>query len=94
MFESNLSIQCEITAADQSLRKELKQIARTCAIDLKLAYPIETLERSPIAAGNAPEISFSIPAQLALACDAIWDLACRVALFCPNARITTQIESD
>lgn len=93
MIESVLSLRCEIVAFDARIRSELVQIARLCAIDSRLALPLLTSERDAAEPETDVEINLRIPAQLALANDAIWKLACRIACFCPHIRVTTLIES-
>ncbi len=95
MIDHSSSIRCEIVSEDEKLRDALVRIAKTCAIDLKLSLPMEMSERTRRATEPESEakITLSIPAKFALAHDSIWNLACRIACFCPQARITTQIES-
>ena len=95
MVNHSPSIRCEVVSEDEKLRTDLSRIAKTCAIDLKLTFPLEMLQRARRLdeTETEAEINLSIPAKLALAHDSIWNLACRIACFCPQARITTRIES-
>ncbi len=83
------TIQCEILASNESLRTSLKCIAQTCAIDLGLEQPLNTIEKST---RNEPAVVLSIPAEFAILNDGIWSLARRLACFCPNARVSTCIQ--
>jgi len=89
MIETAPSIRCEIVAADSRARRRLVQIVRACAIDLKLSLPIEALERAGPLRRAETEIALRVPARMALARDAAWSLACRVACYCPDALIST-----
>ncbi len=93
MIESTTSVRCEIVASDSKLRNELKQIAQTCARDLKLALPLFTFERKAAESRTDAKINIHIPAQTALANSAVWSLACHVACFCPQVNIATFIEN-
>lgn len=94
MIESNTSILCEIFAPSSRQQKELIKIAQTCAIDLKVVIPLNVLARATDDKDRVSKITFSIPVGVALAYDSIWRLACRVAYFCPQTRVTTQIQSN
>ena len=93
MLGTRSQILCEITSSDGKLRHDLARIARTCAVDLKIHLPLEMLERSSNKSEPKSEVALSIPADFALANDLIWKLAFRISCFCPQTRITTQINS-
>lgn len=93
MLGTRTRILCEITSSDGKLRHDLARIARTCAVDLKIHLPLEMLERSSNKSEPKSEVALSIPADFALANDSIWKLAFRISCFCPQTRITTQINS-
>ncbi len=93
MLESETSIQCDIVAPSETLRRELAQIAQICAVDLKLALPLKIHEAAGDPTSFETTIHLSVHVESAIADDAIWNLACRIACFCPQARITTHIEN-
>lgn len=65
----------------ESTLKELKLIAKTCAIDLKLPLSFEIRERQAPRYDLETSINFNVSAELAIAHDKIWN----------KARITTHI---
>lgn len=80
-------IHCSIKAEKSSLAHEIRKIAQYCAIDLKLSSPLAISEDL----GAKPHVILTVDIESALAHQAVWRLAGRIASFCPQARVSTQI---
>lgn len=80
-------ILCEISAPPSVSTDEIGHIAKSCAIDLKLPYPL-TIETR---ASKKIHITLSVDLASAISGEGIWRLASRVASFCPQARVSAQI---
>lgn len=83
-------IQCEIFAPSSESGDELCCIAKSCAIDLKLAFPL-TIDKRFARSNAETRINLAIPLEIALLYEAAWKLASRIACFCPQARVSAQI---
>ncbi|MCH6256317.1 hypothetical protein MLD52_07140 [Puniceicoccaceae bacterium K14] len=94
MIQTDASISCEIVAKDEVQLYDLERITQRCAIDIKLSLPINILKSQADKTNTETRIDIFVPVELAVAYDAVWSLACRVACFCPQARITAQIQSE
>ncbi|MDQ8202586.1 hypothetical protein [Pelagicoccus sp. SDUM812003] len=81
-------IRCEIANSREHPGFDLAKIARACAVDLKLPVSL-SIAQKPASEGTC--ITLCIPIEAALACDAAWKLAGRIASFCPQANVCAQI---
>ncbi|EDY82612.1 hypothetical protein VDG1235_2235 [Verrucomicrobiia bacterium DG1235] len=90
---SNNSIHCEVNSPNTQLAKDLSNIAKSCAIDLKLALPIRTTEKT-VSGKRSSSITLTFPFEIAVSSDTVWKLASRIACFCPQAKVTAQIEAN
>ena len=81
------TIHCEIHASKR-LAPILANIVQTCARDL--GQPITIV---PTARANAtiPVITLVLPAELVIEPHQAWCLACRVACFCPDERVSVLV---
>ena len=81
-------ISCEIFAPAAAHRSVLAEIAKACANDV--GQPI-TIKRCQLQANRTrpqePTVTLYLPAALAATQNQIWCLACRLACFCPSARV-------
>lgn len=84
-------ITCEISAADRPMAGALAHIARTCAQDLR--QPLRILQRCGSAPAATPVVTLHLPAALAASQNQIWCLACRLACFCPDARVSVLVSA-
>ena len=85
-------ISCEIFAPAAAHRSVLAEIAKACANDV--GQPI-TIKRCQLQASRTrpqqPTVTLYLPAALAATQNQIWCLACRLACFCPSARVSVLI---
>ncbi|MCF3649282.1 hypothetical protein [Synoicihabitans lomoniglobus] len=86
------SILCEIVAPSSAQAAALTEIAVTCARDVGQPITLKTLQLSPSPqTGAAANLTLHLPAELAVAQHEVWCLACRLACFCPSARISVLV---
>jgi hypothetical protein len=85
-------IVCEIHTPKRKLIGPLKQIARACARDVGQPLTVKSI-CSP-AVGVETIITLHLPAELAATQHPVWCLACRLACFCPQARISVLVEAN
>jgi hypothetical protein len=82
-------IRCEILAPRAAEAAALGAIARTCARDV--GQPL-TIKIAPL---NAPVreavLTLHLPAELAASQHQVWCLACQLACFCPQARVSVLV---
>jgi hypothetical protein len=82
------ALRCAIAAARQSDVRNLADIASTCARDLDVTLDVERHDHS-----TGPDaITLHLPVELALEQHPVWCLACRLACFCPEARVSVLVE--
>lgn len=84
---SSLLLRCRIHASKR-LAAILAQIVESCARDLGQSVLVE-----PGAGGNsaAPTITLVLPAEWVVEQHHAWCLACRLACFCPDARVSVLV---
>jgi len=83
------AIVCEIHAPRSSQAAALAEIAAVCARDVGQSLVARTL-----AIGSdclEPALILHLPVELAVAQHRVWCLACRLACFCPNARVSVLV---
>ena len=93
MIERFIAIRCEILAPDDRALLDLGKIAKTCAIDLGINVPL-VIGSPQINRETESAILLKIPKEIAVLNDGIWRLASRIACFCPEIRVSTQIYSE
>ncbi len=82
-------IVCEILAPLAAEAAALGAIAAACARDT--GQPL-TLKPVPVDAPvRAPILTLHLPAELAASQHEVWCLACRLACFCPQARVSVLV---
>jgi hypothetical protein len=69
----------------------LKQIARACARDVGQPLTVKSIRSTAV--GVETIITLHLPAELAATQHPVWCLACRLACFCPQARISVLVEA-
>jgi hypothetical protein len=79
---------CEIHAGATALA-DLTAIVRFCAGELGLA-----IEIVPRASGEPATIVLQLSADQAAAQHPVWCLACRLACFCPDARVSVLVQAQ
>lgn len=82
------AIACEIVAPSRDQGVALSAIAHVCARDVGLSLRVR--RRQPAAAPEALVV-LHLPAALAAAQHPVWCLACRLACFCPDARVSVHV---
>jgi len=85
------TIVCEIHALCAEPLGALEQIARACARDVGQPLTVKSLHSSD--AGPEPAITLHLPAELAVSQHPVWCLACRLACFCPQARVSVLVSA-
>jgi hypothetical protein len=85
---------CEIDVTSRAEAKALAKIAQVCAHDVGLAVHVRT-RRAPKRRTAPAEklITLHLPAELPASQHPVWCLACRLACFCPNARVSVLVSS-
>ena len=78
-------IKCEIVAISAAEAAALSAIAETCARDVGQRVEIQGQVAGPRLKESV--LTFHLPVELAVGQSQIWCLACRLACFCPKARI-------
>lgn len=87
MPASTTLIVCEIHAPDAATGSDLAHIAETCARETGVAIATRVLPTG----GRQPTLTLRLPAELAASQHPVWCLACRLACFCPSARVSVLI---
>lgn len=82
------AIACEIVASSRDQGVALAAIALVCARDL--GQSLRVRRRQPASAAEALVV-LHLPAALAAAQHPVWCLACRLACFCPDARVSVHV---
>lgn len=83
------AILCEIYAPRTAQAGALAEIAATCARDAGQPLTVKTL----VIGRQAPEavLTLHLPVELASTQHVVWCLACRLACFCPDARVSVLV---
>ncbi|MBE2215118.1 MAG: hypothetical protein IAE82_14685 [Opitutaceae bacterium] len=81
------TIRCEIHASKR-LAPILANIVQTCARDLGQPVAIVATAR---ANATIPVITLVLPVEVVIEPHQAWCLACRVACFCPDARVSVLV---
>lgn len=87
----NPAIACEVLAKNDETAGAIAEIANVCARDV--GQPLVVKARVDDAAGKEA-LTLHLPAALAVAQHPIWCLACRLACFCPNARVSILVRAE
>jgi hypothetical protein len=93
------AIVCEILAAPKDRAATLAEIATACARDVGQPLTVKTSASpspTPRSTRTAPEsvLTLHLPAALAATQNQVWCLACRLACFCPGARVSVLIQGE
>jgi hypothetical protein len=84
-------LDCEIAAASNEAAAELQRIAQVCAKDVGVEM---TFSRGPRRKRSMPPVfTLKMSASLAASQHPVWCLACRLACFCPQARVSVLVQS-
>ncbi|CAM2772736.1 hypothetical protein [Rariglobus hedericola] len=87
------AIICEITAPRSAQAAALAEIAGLCARDAGQRLVVKTLVIGRSKTGvNEPVLTLHLPVELASSQNQIWCLACRLACFCPDARVSVLVQ--
>ncbi|MEJ1972888.1 MAG: hypothetical protein WDM96_10645 [Lacunisphaera sp.] len=84
---------CVIVGADEPTVRTLAGIAKACARDLGVSLVLQTaVERMRTRkSASDPVLTLHLPVELAASQHQVWCLACRLACFCPAARISVLV---
>lgn len=83
---------CEIVTARAAHAAVLAEVAAACARDVGQPLTVKTLRFGRRAPSPAqPTLTLHLPAELAASQHQIWCLACRLACFCPSARVSVLV---
>lgn len=95
MRETNLpanpAIVCEVLAKNNETAGAIAEIANVCARDV--GQPLALQARVDHSA-REETLTLHLPAALAAAQHPIWCLACRLACFCPDARVSILVQAE
>ncbi len=85
-------IVCEIVAPAAAHAGVLAEVAAACARDVGQPLDVRTLDWSRPHTKNLPAtLTLHLPAALASSQHEVWCLACRLACFCPSARVSVLV---
>ncbi|RMH59073.1 MAG: hypothetical protein D6685_11465 [Bacteroidetes bacterium] len=87
--EPQLILRCDIRAPSRDHADVLAEIARTCARDLGIGLRVRRC--SPFHSGVNSTISVVITAADTINEPRVWCLACRLACFCHDARVSVLV---
>lgn len=85
-------IVCEIVAPRAAQAAALAEIAATLARDVGQRLTVKTLAIGARSRLAEPSLTLHLPVELAAAQHPIWCLACRLACFCPAARVSVLVQ--
>ncbi|HVU24729.1 MAG TPA: hypothetical protein VHE13_11450 [Opitutus sp.] len=85
-------IVCEIFAPRAAQAASLAEIAALCATDVGQPLIVKTLTIG--AAAGQPALTLNLPVALAAAQHRVWCLGCRLACFCPDARVSVLVQGE
>lgn len=88
----SLPIICEIHAPRSSQAAALAEIATVCARDV--GQPLISRTLAIGADCVEPSLTLHLPVELAEAQHRVWCLACRLACFCPSARVSVLVRGE
>lgn len=83
---------CEIIAPRVTLARAMAEIAAACAKDV--GQPIKLKSRRGRNAAHEPMLTLHLSAEVAASQHRVWCLACRLACFCPDARISVLVHGE
>jgi len=83
---------CEIRSTHASEAGILAEIAQTCARELAQPLLVKTVPSGQRV--QDPLITLQLPVELAATQHEIWCLACRLACFCPSARVSVFVSAS
>ena len=81
----NIQARTELEAGD------LRRILHYCAVDSGAAITVRDHVRSGL---SVPEFNLSVTPDELVERHQVWCLACRLACFCPQARVSVLIQND
>lgn len=88
------SILCEIHAQRASEAGALAEIAADLARDIGQPLAVKTLAIGRQSGHREPVLTLHLPIELAASQHPIWCLACRLACFCPSARVSVLVRGE
>lgn len=86
---------CDVLASRRAQAATFAAIARALALDV--GQPLAVRLRSPtrtVRPTAQPVLTLHLPAALAATQNQVWCLACRLACFCPAARVSVLISGE
>jgi invasion protein IalB len=94
-ISADSALLCEIHAPRAAQAAALAEIAASVARDLGQPLAVKTLALGSVACGarrHEPALTLHLPAALASTQHQAWCLACRLACFCPDARVSVLVQ--
>lgn len=88
------AILCEIHAPRAAEAGALAEIASALARDVGQALTVKTLAIGRQTTAKEPVLTLHLPAELAASQHQVWCLACRLACFCPSARVSVLVRGE
>lgn len=87
----SIALACDVRAARPETGAAIAEIVEVCARDVGQRVVVRTQVEQTSEAGV---ITLHLPAALAASQHPIWCLACRLACFCPTARVSVLVEAQ
>lgn len=91
-MSASLAVVCEIFAPRAAQVAAFAEIASLCANDL--GQPLIVKAAPAVAAARQPLLTLHLPAEFAASQHQVWCLACRLACFCPDARVSVLVKGE
>lgn len=88
------TILCEIHAPRAAEAGALAEIAKTLAHEVGQSIAVRKIAIGRQAAVREPVLTLHLPAELAASQHQVWCLACRLACFCPSARVSVLVQGE
>lgn len=86
------ALRCELTAPTAAEARAWRLIVRACARDL--GQPVRVLTGPAAEPERSPSVTLHLPATLAASQHPVWCLACRLACFLPQARVSVLVHGE
>jgi len=85
---TQIALVCEIVARDAMTATAVAQIAKVCAQDVRQPLVVKSRAQAGV---SVTVLTLHLPAALAAGQTPAWCLACRLACFCPDARVSVLV---
>ncbi|HEU5080491.1 MAG TPA: hypothetical protein VFT72_14870 [Opitutaceae bacterium] len=92
MNESSATLHCDIVAPSLGAARVLGKIARACAKDVGVKLQVHA--EADLKSSAQKILTLEMSAEMAASQNPAWCLACRLACFCPDTRVSVLVRSE